>query len=72
MVARCTLVTHEPLFKHSLRTIGEACLAVKSELLEQLVDWIVEKLGDDQWSMPQIKAVLAHSSLPPGRMQKFS
>jgi hypothetical protein len=58
--------------KVELRAIGEACRAVKSELLEQLVDWIVEKLGDDQWSMPQIKEVLAHSSLPPGRTQKFS
>jgi hypothetical protein len=47
--------------RHTLRTIGEACRAVKSELLEQQVDWIVEKLGDDQWSIPQIKAVLAHS-----------
>jgi hypothetical protein len=47
--------------RHTLRTIGKACRAVTSELLEQPVDWIVEKLGHDQWSIPQIKAVLAHS-----------
>ena len=44
-----------------LTTIGEACRAVKGELLEQLVDWIVDKLADAQWSIPQIKAVLAHT-----------
>jgi hypothetical protein len=47
--------------RQTLKTIGEACRAVKAELLEQLVDWIVDKLSDDQWSIPQIKAVLAHS-----------
>ena len=44
-----------------LTTIGEACRAVKGELLEQLVDWIVDKLADDHWSVPQIKAVLAQT-----------
>ena len=44
-----------------LTTIGEACRAVKGELLAQLVDWIVDKLADDQWSIPQIKAVLAQT-----------
>ena len=44
-----------------LTTIGEACRAVKSALLEQLVDWIVDKLADDHWSIPQIKAVLAQT-----------
>jgi hypothetical protein len=24
-----------------------------------LVDWIIDKLADDHWSVPQIKAVLA-------------
>jgi uncharacterized protein YndB with AHSA1/START domain len=42
-----------------LTTIGEACRAVKGELLAQLVDWIVDKLADDHWSVPQIKTVLA-------------
>ena len=46
---------------HRLTTIGEACRAVKGELLGQLVDWIVDKLADDQWSIPQIKAVLAQT-----------
>ena len=44
-----------------LTTIGEACRAVKGELLTQLVDWIVNKLADDHWSVPQIKAVLAQT-----------
>ena len=44
-----------------LTTIGEACRAVKGELLGQLVDWIVDKLADDHWSVPQIKAVLAQT-----------
>ncbi len=44
-----------------LTTLGEACRAVKGELLEQLVDWIVDKLADDHWSIPQIKAVLAQT-----------
>jgi len=26
-----------------------------------LVDWIVDKLADDQWSIPQIKAVLVQT-----------
>jgi hypothetical protein len=42
-----------------LTTSGEACRAVKGALLGQVVDWIVEKLADDHWSVPQIKAVLA-------------
>ena len=45
----------------TLTTIGEACRAVKGELLGQLVDWIVDKLADDHWSVPQIKAVLAQT-----------
>jgi hypothetical protein len=44
-----------------LTTIGEACRAVKGELLGQLVDWIVKKLAADHWSVPQIKAVLAQT-----------
>jgi hypothetical protein len=44
-----------------LTTIGEACRAVKGELLGQLVAWIVDKLTDDHWSVPQIKAVLAQT-----------
>ncbi len=44
-----------------LTTIGEACRAVKGEQLGQLVDWIVDKLADDHWSLAQIKAVLAQT-----------
>ena len=47
--------------RRTLRTIGEACRAVKGELLERLVEWIVDKLDDDDWSMSQIKAVLAQA-----------
>jgi len=42
-----------------LTTIGEACRAIKGDLLGQLVDWLIDKLADDHWSVPQIKAVLA-------------
>ena len=45
----------------SRRAIGEACRAVKRELLERLVDWIVDKLDDDDWSLSRIKAVLAQA-----------
>ena len=45
----------------SRRAIGEACRAVKSELLERLVEWIVDKLGDADWSLSQIKTVLAQT-----------
>jgi hypothetical protein len=44
-----------------LTTIGEACRAVQGELLAQLVDWLVDKLADDHWSIPQSKAVLAQT-----------
>ena len=47
--------------RQTLRTIGEACRAVKRELLERLVDWIVDKLDDDDWSLSKIKAVLAQT-----------
>ena len=47
--------------RRTLTTIGEACRAVKRELLERLVDWIVDKLGDDAWSLSRIKAVLAQT-----------
>ena len=34
---------------------------MKGELLERLVDWIVDKLSDDDWAMSQIKAVLVQA-----------
>ena len=45
----------------TLTTLGEACRAVKYELLERLVGWIVDKLDADDWSLSRIKAVLAHT-----------
>jgi hypothetical protein len=47
--------------RRTLTTIGEACRAVKAETLERVVDWIVEKLTVEHWSIPEIKAVLAQS-----------
>jgi uncharacterized protein YndB with AHSA1/START domain len=47
--------------RRTLTTIGEACRAVKAETLERVVDWIVEKLPVEHWSVPEIKAVLVQS-----------
>jgi DDE superfamily endonuclease len=47
--------------RRTLTTIGEACRAVKAETLEQMVDWIVDKLIVDHWSVPEIKTVLIYS-----------
>jgi DDE superfamily endonuclease len=45
--------------RRRLTTIGEACRAVKAETLERIVDWIVDKLTVEHWSIPEMKAVLA-------------
>ena len=45
--------------RRTLTTIGEACRAVKTETLERGVDWIVEKLTVEHWSVPDIKAAFA-------------
>jgi hypothetical protein len=47
--------------RQTLSTIGEACRAVKGERLTRLVDWMVDKLSDDHWSVPQIKAIPAQT-----------
>jgi hypothetical protein len=47
--------------RRTLTTIGEACRAVKAETLEQVIDWIVEKLTVEHWSVPEMKAVFAQS-----------
>jgi hypothetical protein len=47
--------------RRTLTTIGEACRAVKAETLERMIDWIVDKLTVDHWSIADIKAVLAYS-----------
>ena len=39
-----------------LTTIGQACRAVKAETLGQVIDWIVEKLTCQNWTVPQIKS----------------
>jgi hypothetical protein len=47
--------------RRTLTTIGEACRAVKAETLERVIDWIVEKLTVEHWSIPESKAVLTQS-----------
>jgi uncharacterized protein YndB with AHSA1/START domain len=47
--------------RRTLTTIGEACRAVKAETLERMIDWVVDKLTIDHWSVADIKAVLAYS-----------
>lgn len=47
--------------RRTLTTIGEACRAVKAETLTRVVDWIVDKLTTEHWSIPEIKAVLAQT-----------
>ena len=47
--------------RRTLTTIGEACRAVKAETVERMIDWVVDKLTVDHWSVADIKAVLAYS-----------
>ena len=47
--------------RRTLTTIGEACRAVKAETLERMIDWVVDKLAVEHWSVTEIKAVLAQS-----------
>jgi hypothetical protein len=47
--------------RRTLTTIGEACRAVKAETLERMIDWIVDKLTVDHWSLTDIKGVLVYS-----------
>ena len=41
--------------RRTMTTIGEACRAVKGELLERLVDWTVDRLNDDVASWNDIR-----------------
>ena len=47
--------------RRTLTTIGEACRAVQAETLARMIDWVVDKLTVDHWSVTDIKAVLAYS-----------
>ena len=47
--------------RRTLTTIGEACRAVQAETVERMIDWVVDKLTVDHWSVADIKAVLAYS-----------
>ncbi len=47
--------------RRTLTTIGEACRAVKAETLGRMIDWVVDKLTVEHWSVTEIKAVLACS-----------
>ena len=44
-----------------LTTLGEACRAVTAETLARMIDWVVDKLTVEHWSVTDIKAVLAYS-----------
>ncbi len=44
--------------RQRLTTIGQACRAIKAETLGQVIDWVVEKLTREQWSILQIKEAL--------------
>jgi hypothetical protein len=46
--------------RRTLTTIGGACRAVKAETLAQMIDWVVEKLTVDHWSITNIKDVLVY------------
>ena len=47
--------------RRTLTTIGEACRAVQAETLTRMIDWVVDKLTVEHWSVTDIKAVLAYS-----------
>ena len=46
--------------RRKLKTIGEACQAVRGQTLEALVDWVVDKFSVDHWSPARIKLSIAH------------
>jgi hypothetical protein len=47
--------------RRTLTTIGEACRAVKAETLGRIVDWMLDRLSIDPWSVSDIKAVLTNA-----------
>lgn len=42
-----------------LQTIGEACRAVTKETVSRLIDWIVKRVCEDNWSTQKIRVQLA-------------
>lgn len=47
--------------RKTLTTIGEACRAVQAETLSRMIDWVVDKLTQEHWSVADIKTVLVYS-----------
>jgi uncharacterized protein YndB with AHSA1/START domain len=47
--------------RRTLTTIGEACGAVQAETLGRMLDWVVDKLTVEHWSVTAIKAILVYS-----------
>jgi hypothetical protein len=47
--------------RRTLTTIGEACRAVQAETWARMLDWLVEKLTVDPWSITDMKDVLVYS-----------
>jgi hypothetical protein len=47
--------------KKHLQPEYATCRAVKADTLGRMVDWIVDKLTVEHWSLPEIKAVLTLS-----------
>jgi len=47
--------------RKTLTTIGEACRAVQAETLSRMIDWVVDKLTHEHWSVADIKTVLVYS-----------
>jgi hypothetical protein len=47
--------------RRTLTTIGEACRAVQAETLARMIDWVVDKLTQEHWSVTDIKTVLVYS-----------
>lgn len=47
--------------RRTLTVIGEACHAVKTETLEHMIDWMVDRFTVAHWSVTDIQAILACS-----------
>jgi len=58
--------------RRTLTTIGEACRAVKAKTLARVVDWIVDKLTVEHWSVLEIKAALPSLNFAKAQSDLFS